>query len=179
MRIALEQAERYQANAVFFRIFPESTKQSPIPQIYIYHDTSLTLDRQNWYAEIHRRLWNAGVVPLVFIFTASDVKVLNCRQEPKVDKVSAKPLYSSFHKLENLVKTEHAFVTRALSCGTLWDDPAFKSDFSLENTAYFKLLCYLRSFRERLIAPKKRILTDEVANRLLVMAILVSILTIG
>jgi type I restriction-modification system DNA methylase subunit len=175
IRIALEQAERYQANAVFFRIFPESTKQSPIPQIYIYHDITLTLDRQSWYAEIHRRLWNAGVVPLVYIFTASDVKVLNCRQEPKVDKVSTKPLYSPYHKLERLV-AEHAFVTRALSTGTFWDDPAFKSDFSLEKTAYYKLLYHLRAFRERLIAPEKRILSEEVANRLLVMAILVKYL---
>jgi len=176
IRIALEQAERYHAHAVFFRIFPEATKQSPIPQVYIYYDTALTLDRQNWFAETHRRLWNAGVVPLVYIFTVSDVKVLNCRQEPKVDKVSAKPVYSPFHKLEKLVATEHAFVTRALSSGTLWDDPAFKRDFSLEKTAYYKLLYHLRAFRERLISPKKKILTEQVANRLLVMAILVKYL---
>ncbi len=35
IRIALEQAERYHADAVFFRIFPVGDNRSPIPQIYI------------------------------------------------------------------------------------------------------------------------------------------------
>ncbi|HOI18120.1 MAG TPA: hypothetical protein PK036_17410, partial [Geobacteraceae bacterium] len=52
IRITLEHAERYNANAVFFRLFPESSNRSPLPQIYIYHDTSLFLNEIN-YAEIH------------------------------------------------------------------------------------------------------------------------------
>lgn len=176
IRIALEQAERYKTHAVFFRIFSKASNRSPLPQIYIYYDTDISLDKQNWYAEIHRRLWNAGTVPLVYIFTASDVKVINCRQEPKIDKDTAKPVYSPFHKFEKLLAVEHEFVTRAISAGTLWDDPAFKSDFILGRTAYYKLLSHLKAFRAQLISPKKKVLTEPVANRLLVMAILVKYL---
>ena len=80
IRIALEQAEAYEADAIFFRTFPEDSKRSPLPQIYIYRDTSLNLN-EAYYATIHCRLWNAGVVPLAFIITASQVKILNCRHE--------------------------------------------------------------------------------------------------
>ncbi|MCI5125487.1 MAG: hypothetical protein D3925_13680, partial [Candidatus Electrothrix sp. AR5] len=142
IRIALEQAERYQANAVFFRVFPAGDNRSPIPQIYIYHDTALSLD-QTKYAELHRRLWNAGIPPLVFILTASQVKVLNCRQEPTIDPDSKRPVFTPFSKLEKQLDIERAFAAREIAAGTLWENPTFKNDFVLEKTAYFKLLISL------------------------------------
>ena len=57
--LALDQAEKFKATAVFFRIFPEDLKRSPQPQIYIYHDTELTLDDAK-YALIHCRPVFAG-----------------------------------------------------------------------------------------------------------------------
>ncbi|MCI5223499.1 MAG: hypothetical protein D3924_12725 [Candidatus Electrothrix sp. AR4] len=141
IRIALEQAERYQADAVFFRIFPAGDNRSPIPQIYIYHDTTLSLD-QTKYAELHRRLWNAGIPPLVFILTASRVKILNCRQKPKIDPDSKKPTFTPFGRLETALAAKRAFAAREIAAGTLWENPAFKNDFLLEKTAYFKLLSH-------------------------------------
>jgi hypothetical protein len=67
IRLALEQAEKYNADAVFFRIFSENSYHSSIPQIYIYHDAILSSEKEYQYAEIHRRLWNAGLVPLIFM----------------------------------------------------------------------------------------------------------------
>jgi len=171
IRIALEQAERYKVDAVFFRIFPEDPNRTPLPQIYIYHDTSIFLNEAE-YAERHRRLWNAGIVPLIFIFTISSVKVLNCRQEPGVK--DGKPVYSPFSAFEKLITAQHAFATRAISSGTLWDDPSFRDDFVLEKTAYYKLLHHLKLFREDLL--KQKILSEQTVNRILVMAILVKYL---
>ncbi|RWX46746.1 N-6 DNA Methylase [Candidatus Electrothrix aarhusensis] len=173
IRIALEQAERYQANAVFFRIFPAGNNRSPIPQIYIYHDTALSLDQAK-YAELHRRLWNAGIPPLVFILTASQVKVLNCRQEPKIDPESKQPIFTPFRRFEKILAAERAFAAREIAAGTLWEDPAFKNDFVLEKTAYFKLLTHLKLFRLDLLALNT--LPEPTVNRLLVMAILVKYL---
>lgn len=172
-RIALEQAERYHADAVFFRIFPAGDKRSPISQIYIYHDTSLSFNEAN-YAGIHRRLWNAGVVPLVFILTAGQVKILNCRQEPEIDKVSKKPVFTPFRTLEKIVAADRAFAAREIAAGTLWDNTKFKNDFVFEKTAYFKLLIHLKSLRQELLALK--ILSEPTVNRILVMAILVKYL---
>ncbi|OGU23586.1 MAG: hypothetical protein A2X85_01840 [Geobacteraceae bacterium GWF2_54_21] len=173
IRIALEQAEAYEANAIFFRTFPEDSKRSPLPQIYIYRDTSLRLD-ETYYATIHCRLWNAGVVPLAFIITASQVKILNCRHVPGFDKEHNQPRYSPFHELEELVKIDRAFVAREISAGTLWENPKFKNNFCLENTAYFKLLSHLKEFRQDLV--RQKIVSEPTVNRILVMAILVKYL---
>lgn len=173
IRIALEQAESYEAHAVYFRMFPEGDKRSPIPQIYVYHDSALSLDESR-YARIHLRLWNAGVVPLVFILTAGQVKIINCRQEPAIDKATNGPVYTPFQTLENMVKANRAFVAREVAAGTLWEDPALKKDFVLENTAYYKLLNHLNTFRQKLLTLK--ILSEPTVNRILVMAILVKYL---
>ncbi|OGT97427.1 MAG: hypothetical protein A2X80_04585 [Geobacteraceae bacterium GWB2_52_12] len=173
IRIALEQAESYEAHAVFFRMFPEGDKRAPIPQIYVYHDTDLSLNESR-YARIHLRLWNAGVVPLVFILTAGQVKIINCRQEPGIDKTTNGPVYTHFHMLEKMVAANRAFVAREVAAGTLWEDPKFKNDFALEKTAYYKLLSHLNTFRQKLL--KLEILSEPTVNRILVMAILVKYL---
>lgn len=177
VRIALEHAEKYEADAVFFRMFPTGDNRSPLPQIYVYHDTNPSLDKSK-YAEIHRRLWNVGIVPLAFIITAAEIKVLNCRREPDIEIISKKPhfLFTPFKKLEKLLIVEQAFVIRGISSGTLWENPVFKNDFALEQTAYYKLLSHLKEFREKLINKEKGVLSETVINRLLVMAILVKYL---
>lgn len=177
VRIALEHAKKYEADAVFFRMFPTGDNRSPLPQIYVYHDTNPSLDKSK-YAEIHRRLWNVGIVPLAFIITAAEIKVLNCRREPDIEIISKKPhfLFTPFKKLEKLLIVEQAFVIRGISSGTLWENPVFKNDFALEQTAYYKLLSHLKEFREKLINKEKEVLSETVINRLLVMAILVKYL---
>ncbi len=173
IRIALEQAEHYHADAVFFRVFPAGDNRSPIPQIYIYQDTSLSFN-QVTYAGIHRRLWNAGVTPLMFILTSGQVKILNCRQEPEIDNASKKPVFTPFRTLERIVTADRAFAAREIAAGTLWENVKFKDDFVLEKTAYFKLLTHLKSFRQDLLALK--ILSEPTVNRILVMAMLVKYL---
>ena len=173
IRIALDQAEKYKAHAVFFRIFPEDSKRSPQPQIYIYHDTELSKD-DAVYAQLHRRLWNAGIVPLVFILTAGQVKIINCRQEPEFDKSTNAPKYTPFRSLEKLVAVDRAFVAREIASGTFWENQKFKKDFNLEKTAYYKLLNHLNSFRQELLT--KKILSEPTVNRILVMSILVKYL---
>ncbi|MEN8136494.1 MAG: N-6 DNA methylase [Thermodesulfobacteriota bacterium] len=173
IRIALEQAERYRVDAVFFRTFPSDDNRSPIPQIYFYNDTALSLN-EAYYSGIHRRLWNAGIVPLVFILTAGQVKILNCRQEPEIDKTSQKPVFTPFHALEKMVDFDRVFVAREIAAGTLWENSKFKKDFVLENSAYFKLLSCLALFRQELLTLK--ILSKPTVNRIIVMAMLVKYL---
>ncbi len=174
IRFALDQAEFYNANAVFFREFPDGDPRSPLPQIYIYSNPDLTVDERH-YAKIQCRLWNAGVVPLVFILTATQVKILNCRQEPNFDPERREPLYTPFSILEKLVLADQAFVARGISAGTFWEDPQFKDNFVLEKTAYYQLLDHLKNFRQDLL--KRQILAAATANRILVMAILVKYLS--
>lgn len=173
IRVALEQAEQYKADAVFFRIFPDGDNRFPIPQIYIYHDCSLSFD-EAIYAGLHRKLWNAGIIPLIFIITAGQVKIINCRQEPTIDKSSKEPIFTPFHALEKMVSVDQTFIAREIAAGTFWEDPDFKNDFILENTAYYKLLTHLKTFRKELF--KQGGLTEPTINRILVMAIMVKYL---
>jgi type I restriction-modification system DNA methylase subunit len=175
IRIALEKAAHYKADAIFFRIFPVGVNQSPVPQIYIYYDTSLSFNEAK-YAEIHRRLWNAGIPPLVFILTAGRVKVLNCRQEPEIDKNSQQTVFTPFNKLEKIIAVDRSFAARQIAAGTFWEDPKFRDDFVLEKTAYLKLLEFLKSFRKRLLDSETNTLSEPTVNRILVMAILLKYL---
>jgi type I restriction-modification system DNA methylase subunit len=171
IRLALQQAESYKADAVFFRIFSDGSDRSPVPQIYIYYNNSLSSDE---YAEIHRRLWNAGIPPLVFILTLGQIKIFNCRQQPEIDQEKKSPIFTPFKKLEKIITTERFFAAREVASGTLWENPKFKNDFVLEKTAYYKLLKHLKEFRKKLL--KLNILSKNVINRILVMAILVKYL---
>ena len=174
IRIALEQAERYRADAVLFRIFPEGGEtRPPIPQAYIYHEPSITFDESE-YAEIHRRLWNAGTVLLIFILTAKEVKILNFRQEPEIDPATKEPVFTPFQALEKIVAIDRAFAARGISSGTLWESPKFKDDFALDKTAYSKLLSHLKKFRKELLDQKT--ISEPTVNRILVMAIMVKYL---
>ena len=56
----------------------------------------------------------------------------------------------------------------------MWENPQFKNDFCLENTAYYKLLSHLKEFRQNLV--KKKIVSEPTVNRILVMSILVKYL---
>jgi len=174
IRVALETAVSYEADAVFFRIFPDGDKRAPVPQIYVYSDTSLCSIKQAKHASIHKRLWNAGVVPLALIFTPEQIKTVNCRQEPRVDSDTYAPIFTPFEALEKLVVIDRTCVAREITAGTFWENPSFKNDFALENTAYYKLLCHLKNFRNDLLTHSP--LSEQTLNRILVMAILMKYL---
>jgi len=61
IRLALEQADSFGAIAIYFRFFGDSNSP-PRPQVYIYNLSELSLNSSK-DAEIHHRLWNAGIVP--------------------------------------------------------------------------------------------------------------------
>ena len=69
---SLEVAQQYEADAVYFRRFDDG--RLPIPQIYIYDNTSGKYDA-NKYAEIHRNLWSSCIIPLFVIIETTQVKI--------------------------------------------------------------------------------------------------------
>lgn len=111
---------------------------------------------------------------MVFILTAGQVKVLNCRREPQIDKIDNSLVFTPFRTLEKLVAANRSFAAREISAGTLWEDSTFKNDFVLEKTAYYKLLNHLKVFRQELLDLD--ILSEPTVNRILVMAILIKYL---
>ncbi len=173
--IALEYAEKYGADAVYFRRFGD---RPPIPQIYVYDFTRN--ERDDEIAELYKRLWNSGQVPLFFIFYKTEVKIFNCLKHPEFDPLTGDISYSVFEtiKLASKIKTEldkiKDFSAKRFDNGTFWTNPKYKDKFKLKNAVYLKLLNELKRTRKDII--KSKILKDKIAQKLFVMLILVKYL---
>jgi hypothetical protein len=172
--IAIEHARRYKATAVYFRRFSDG--RPPVPQIYIYDYTS---DEKNdeEIACLHRKLWNAGQVPLFFIFTRTEIKIFNCLKKP-FDKGQFKSSPFETIKLDSDIEEElnkkKEFSSRNFDNGSFWESSIYKDHFKIEDSAYETLLRQLNNTKAQII--KLKVLPEAIAKRLLVMAILIKYL---
>jgi type I restriction-modification system DNA methylase subunit len=175
--IAMEKALKYDIDAVYFRRFEDG--RPSIPQVYIYDYTRFEKDETE-IAQLHRRLWNSGQVPLFFIFTRTEIKIFNCLNSPQIegDKFISSPfqVIALAAAVENRLneKNRKEFSARKFDNGSFWDTSEYKDVFSMSNSSYETLLIHLREFRNEII--KKKILEPAVANKILVMSILVKYL---
>jgi hypothetical protein len=62
--VELEEARKFNADAVYFRFLDNG--QPPMPQIYIYDNITHFRDDAD-YAKIHRNIWSASAIPLYFV----------------------------------------------------------------------------------------------------------------
>ncbi|MBN2396092.1 MAG: N-6 DNA methylase [Candidatus Atribacteria bacterium] len=180
-RVALQAAKKYEVTAVYFRRFDNG--RPPIPQIYIYDYTQEEKKDKHQIAELHRRLWNAGQVPLFFIFTKTDVKIFNCLRQPDFSKDREEIQYTPFKTLdaikiashiESEIETLRNFSAKNFDNGIFWETPIYQKDFQFNNSAYEKLLKELKVAKEEII--KQNIIPKSIAQKLLVMSILVKYL---
>jgi type I restriction-modification system DNA methylase subunit len=133
-------------------------------------------------AELHRKLWNAGQVPLFFIFTKTEIKIFNCLKRPKFyperKKFTTSPM--EIVKLAAEIEDElneskrKEFSARKFDNGSFWDTSEYKDQFKLDDSSYESLLKYLKKIRADIL--KKNILKESIIQRLLVISILVKYL---
>lgn len=151
IRLALEQAEVFGAIAVYFRFFNNNTSP-PRPQIYIYNFSDLKIDQKQG-AEIHHRLWNAGVVPFCFIFQVSKILVFNCGLMPSWDRSNAEFITKAHDTINFLGDTQEKlkqYHARQFDSGLFWDSDINKN-FKYGQSAYEQLLNQLKSAKARII----------------------------
>lgn len=176
-RIALEKAQKYEADAVYFRRFDNG--RTPVPQVYIYDFTTSQKDSDE-VAELHRLLWNSGQVPLFFIFTKTEVKIFNCLKKPEPDPETEKLITSPMETINLAAGVERdldklkEFSARKFDNGSFWESSTHKEDFKLNDGSYETLLKYLKEIRKSII--KKNILERNITDKLLMMSILVKYL---
>src|SRR5690554_5389900 len=117
--LALEQADKFKATAVYFRFYDNG--RPPQPQVYIYDRQELK-EYVDSDADIHHKLWNAGVVPFCFIFRASKVLVYNCSKKPRDDEVGN--FTTDYHDLIKLLDKSRrkieAYNARNFDSGLFW-----------------------------------------------------------
>jgi len=173
IRIVLEQAEGFGADAVLLKFSEAGKGASALPQLYIYDRTKIEFSPSG-FGDIQRRLWSAGVVPLAAVLTLSSVKLFSCRKEPKFDVPTDQFVCRPFKKLEIVVAAEKGFLYRSILGGSLWEDPRFASEFNFENSSYRTLLKHLRWQKQKLFGKKD--LGALLVKRLLVLSILLKYL---
>lgn len=172
--LALEQADKFGATAVYFRFYDGI--KPPQPQVYIYNRTELK-QYPELDADIHHRLWNAGIVPFCFIFRTSKILVYNCNKKPKYNDDSEE-FITDHHALINLLSDSqqelNLYNARKFDSGLFWESKIGKS-FHHEDGAYEQLLEQLKNVKSVIIS---RVGKEHAAlvKRLLMMLVLVKYL---
>jgi len=171
-RLVLEDAKKLKATAVLFRRM--GTTQSSIPQLFIYDNTTLNYS-DNDLAEIHKKIWSSGIVPIYYVVDKTQIRIFDSREPIKYKK--GKLEVSPFEVLEVITQTQSLYEKYSAQLffnGTFWEQNIAKDRFLSSKSAENKLIEGLRKIRTQFI--NKTNLDKEVAHKVLVLAILVKYL---
>ena len=165
IKIYIEEAKKYNPTAIYVTKFENGTVK---PQIYIYDNTSNQLTQRE-ITEQHKRLWNAYKVPMFFVFTPTDVKVINCLQKPVIKEDGELKNITPLEIISLTSSINKEFKAQMFDSGAFWNSK-YKNNFSFSNSVYKSLLDELKLLRENLI--KKEILSVKTTESLLIKSIL-------
>ena len=181
VRLILEKAKSFGASHVFFRLRPGRPNS---PEALVFDDSELSGSRTDEeFAQLHRRLWSWGGVPLVYRRLRGRVDVFRCAHKPDFDTGREKPKYASHSSLD-LLDTAVDITTsleenpwwdmRRLANGTLWDDRSIAEQFLSDKSAHKTILNHVEVL-ERQLEQKSR-LAANLRRRLLIISLLVAYL---
>jgi N-6 DNA Methylase len=165
--LALHEAKKFKADAVYFRRFEEKDKSS-IPQIYIY-DNEFSNDD---LVKTHTALWSSGVVPFFYIVSDTEVKIFNCKKSVSIDngKLLSKPLeILSFANDIQQALNYKKYSAQLFDNGTFWEE--HKNILKVSESPYQKLLEGLLNAKKDL--EKKLTISHATIAKLLIIGILV------
>ncbi len=177
--IALENANRYGANFVYFRKF---SNRPSVAQIYLYDFTNNIGIDENELTNLHQQLYSSGQVPMFFVFTKRDVRIFNCFERPAKGKqlkytplTTIKLASDLSQKLDNRSCEEFkAFSGKSFDNGTFWENSKYSDRFKFSNSAYEKLLTELKQALKDII--NQNILPEIFARKIMVVSILIKYL---
>lgn len=166
--LALNEAKKFKADAVYFRRF-EHTRKS-IPQVYIYQKDF----EDKELADLHKALWSSGIVPLFYIITETEVKIFNCAKNLSLDKNNA-PIVDPYDTL--LVAHIQAGIAKKKYSARLLDNGLFWVEhpdiINKNNSPYKTLLDGLLAARKDLATKYNNKNVSKTISKLLIMSILV------
>jgi len=147
--IAIEKASYYGADAVFF----EAPKHGRGPQaqafVYFRREHSDTE-----FAEIHKKLWNWGGVPLIYRKTPGALLLYRCVHKPDFLSQNGKLVSKPIKILElaiGITTSDPWWNSGLLRNGTFWDRPDICSEFlSSSHSAHRSLITAVASLYGRL-----------------------------
>ena len=177
-RVILEKARSFGASHVFFRARPGRPK---VAEALVFDDAAGKSARtDSEFANLHRRLWSWGAVPLVYRRLPGRADIFRCGHKPDFDTGQAQPKYSFYDSINtageiiDLLEDKPWWDMRRLANGTLWDDRAVAGQFLSEDAAHKTLLRNVEALDTRLASESR--LARNLRRRLLVISLLVAYL---
>lgn len=181
-RVVLEKArDHFGATHVFFRSRPG---RSTVPEALVFDDASKVGSRTNEkFAELHRRLWSWGAVPLVYRRLPGRVDVFRCAHKPDFDTKKEHPKYAPHDAIQLIGKAADITAQleekpwwdmRRLANGSLWDDRTIAQQFLSDASAHKTILGHVEALDKKL--AKESRLAANLRRRLLIISLLVAYL---
>lgn len=159
--------------AVFLR---KQLNGSYKPQVYLFDFTDIAFSEQteDKIADIQRKVWSSGEVPLACFFFNTEIKIVDCTKH--VNK-ELKPEYLtnlllSTDRVNELYNEQFAV---KIKTGIFWEQEELEEKFSFKNSAYDILIHNIRKITERLSLELKKV-SEELVNKIIVQSILIKYL---
>jgi hypothetical protein len=119
----MEKARSYRAHSVFFEAGRNG--RSPVAQALVFGSQGPADDTE--FAELHKRLWSWGGVPLIYRKTPGLIQLFRCAHKPDFVSSTGKIVCNPIKTLQiaaTIASNEAWWDASQLRNGTLWDDPA-------------------------------------------------------
>jgi hypothetical protein len=171
--IMMERASTYGADAVFFEA--ERNSRPPLAQAFIFVSGDNKDDSE--FAQLHKRLWNWGGVPLVYRLSRGIVQLFRCAHKPDFVSNSGELVCCPVRTLKpaSAISTDPWWNFKQLRNGTIWDDPkACKILLSAEKSAHRSLIEAVKGLSLEL--NKEGILPRHLRRKLLILSLLIAYL---
>jgi hypothetical protein len=178
----MEKAEAYGAHSVFFEAGRNS--RPPKAQAFVFISDGAADARE--FAELHKRLWSWGGVPLVYRKTRGLVQLFRCAHKPDFVSASGELVCRPIRTLKiagaisgdlwgDTSSVEPWWDASRLRNGTLWDDPTVsKGLLSSRRAAHKRLIDAVKDLSDDL--NDERILKKHLRRKLLILSLLIAYL---
>lgn len=171
--LALERAIRLGADYIYLRRPP--SPQPPAAVAYLFDRTDRLRDTpdEDELADLHRRFWSAGDVPLAFVFSPSRVDVFHVLQGPKATQGRVRPSpWQVMETIQDAAEGLAALSAKHLDDGSFWESTASRR-LDANGAAFAALLRQLGECRASL---KREGEDDAVIKRILILFIFIKYL---
>ncbi len=169
----MEKAREYGAQAVFFEA-GRNGKRS-VPQAFVF--VADGPERDHEFAEIHKKLWSWGGVPLIYRKLPGQLQLFRCAHGPDFVSSSGELVCNPVRTLAlaSTVASDPWWSAEQLRNGTLWDDTAAcKVLLSSNKSAHKGLITAVKEISDDL--NTEGILPRHLRRKLLILSLLIAYL---
>ncbi|MDA8179500.1 MAG: N-6 DNA methylase [Deltaproteobacteria bacterium] len=169
----IEKAKAYGAHSVFFEAGRNG--RPPVAQALVFVSDSTADD--NKFAQLHKRLWSWGGVPLAYRRTPGLVQLFRCTHKPDFVDATGEIVCKPIMELKvtaAISSCDPWWDASRLRNGTLWDDPIVCRTMLSDNTAHKRLFDAVKKLDADL--NEEGILKRRLRRKLLILSLLISYL---